>query len=78
MKHVSIRELRNRGGDVIDRVMAGESLTVTRSGRPVAELRPLPKPPLDSATILSRRKFLPKMDPDALRQDLDRVIDPSL
>ena len=38
---VSIRELRNHGGDVVDRVAAGENLTVTRPGKPVAELRPV-------------------------------------
>ncbi len=32
--------LRNHVGEVLRRVEAGESLTVTVSGRPVAELRP--------------------------------------
>lgn len=35
---VTIGELRNHGGDVVDRVATGETLTVTRSGKPVAEL----------------------------------------
>jgi len=39
MAEVTIRELRNHGGDVVDRVAAGERLIVTRDGRPVAELR---------------------------------------
>jgi prevent-host-death family protein len=29
---ISVRELRNHGGDVIDRVVLGEHLTVTRDG----------------------------------------------
>jgi prevent-host-death family protein len=37
---VTVRELRNDGGRVLDRVERGESLTVTRDGHPVAELRP--------------------------------------
>ena len=78
MASVSVRDLRNRGGVVIDRVLAGESLTVTRSGRPVAELRPLPRLPLVSTTISERRRHLPPMDPLALRDDLDRVIDPTI
>jgi len=41
MAEVSIRDLRNHGGDLIDRVAAGERITVARSGKPVAELRPL-------------------------------------
>ena len=39
MGTVTIRELLNRGGDVIDRVLAGEHLTITRPGTPVAEPR---------------------------------------
>ena len=41
MAEVTIRDLRNHGGDVVDRVAAGERLIVTRDGRPVAELRPV-------------------------------------
>ena len=41
MASVTIRDLRNHGGEVVDRVEAGEQLTVTRDGRPVAELRPV-------------------------------------
>ena len=41
MADVSIRDLRNHGGDVVDRVARGERVTITRAGRAVAELRPL-------------------------------------
>jgi len=34
------KELRNQIGEVLRRVEAGETLTVTVSGRPVAELSP--------------------------------------
>lgn len=34
------KELRNQIGEVLRRVEAGESLTVTVAGRPVAELSP--------------------------------------
>lgn len=34
------KELRNHIGEVLRRVEAGEHLTVTVAGRPVAELRP--------------------------------------
>ena len=40
MTDVSIRELRNDGGSVVARVLRGELITITRSGTPVAELRP--------------------------------------
>jgi prevent-host-death family protein len=73
MTEVSIRELRNHGGDVIERVMAGELVTVTKSGRPVAELRPL-RAPLSAATLLGRWRRIPSVDPAALRRDLDSVV----
>jgi len=78
MAEVTIRELRNHGGDVIDRVAAGEEFTVTRAGRPVAQLRPLRRPPLTAARLLARWSRLPAVDPAALRADLAAVLDPTL
>lgn len=75
---VTIRDLRNKGGDIVDRVAAGEHLTVTRSGRPVAELVPLRRRPLNSAALLQRWRSLPAVDPRRLRADLDAVLDPRL
>ena len=78
MTEVTIRELRNHGGEVIDRVSAGERLIVTRSGRPVAELRPLPSRGVSATTLLERWRRLPPMDLDRLRSDIDRHLDPDL
>ena len=78
MAHVTIRELRNHGGEVVDRVAAGEHLTVTRNGRPVAELRPVPSAPLSAGNLLRRWRRLPAMDAVRLRDDIDAVIDPRL
>lgn len=78
MVDVSIRELRNHGGDVVDRVARGERVTVTRSGKPVAELRPLGAGGVPVAELVRRRAHLPEVDPVALREDLDAVIDGSL
>jgi prevent-host-death family protein len=75
---VSIRELRNHGGDVVDRVAAGERLTVTRSGKPVAELHPVGRPALKAEVLLERWRRLPVLAADRLREDLDEVLDPSL
>jgi prevent-host-death family protein len=75
---VSIRELRNHGGDVVDRVAAGEHLTVTRSGKPVAELRPVGRPAVKAEILLERWRRLPHLDPDRLREDLDQLLDPTL
>ena len=78
MGSVSVRDLRNNGGRVLERVAKGESVTVTLDGRPVAELRPLPGPALSAATLLARWRRLPPVDPAALRADLDRTVDSSL
>lgn len=75
---MTIRELRNRGGRVVDRVAAGESVTVTRDGRPVAELRPVRARGLDARTLLERWRRLSVVDPVAFRADLNAVVDPRL
>jgi prevent-host-death family protein len=41
MSTISLQELQNDPGALLDRVEAGEHLVVIRGGRPVAELRPL-------------------------------------
>jgi prevent-host-death family protein len=78
METVTIRDLRNHGGDVVDRVEAGERVTVTRDGRPVAELRPVRSRGVSSAILLERWRRLPTVEVDALRRDIDAVIDQSL
>lgn len=78
MADVSIRDLRNHGGEVVDRVEAGERVVITRAGRPVAELRPLARRGPDPVTLLDRWRRLPHVDPDAVRRDIDTLIDPSL
>lgn len=75
MADVSIRELRNHGGDVLDRVVSGERLTVTRGGKPVAELRPLFAGRLSARALLDRWARLPALDGASLRRDLDAVVD---
>jgi len=51
---VSIRELRNRGGEVMERVARGERLLVTRDGHAVAELRPLGRPAAAAGVLVER------------------------
>ena len=77
-EEVSIRELRNHGGEVVDRVRRGHRAIITRAGRPVAEPRPLGRPALATAVLIERRRGLPAMDPQALRADLDELVDGSL
>lgn len=75
---MSVRELRNSGGEVLYRVEHGETVVVTKDGRPVAELRPLPRRSPGPAELIERRRHLPSIDPAALRADIDALIDPEL
>ena len=75
MNEVTIRELRNQGGAVVNRVAAGERLIITRSGTPVAELRPLRSKLVSSSALLERWRRLPALDYRKLRDDLDSVIE---
>lgn len=77
MTDVTIRELRNNGGEIVDRAAAGEQITITRGGRAVAELRPM-RPPLSAEVLIERRRRLSVVDPVALRADIDEVLDSSL
>jgi prevent-host-death family protein len=78
MTEITIRELRNHGGKVVDRVALGEHLTVTRDGKPVARLLPLEPPPLSSLALADRWALLPPMDPASLRRDVDAILDQTL
>ena len=78
MADVTIRELRNHGGEVVERVERGERITVTRSGRPVAELRPLQRQGLLRESLVARWRMLPAVDPDRFQHDVDSVVDPTL
>jgi len=78
MTEVSIRDLRNKGGEVVDRASRGELITITKAGRRVAELRALRQPGLGAGALLDRWRHLPSVDPAALRRDVDRLVDPSL
>ena len=78
MADVSIRDLRNRGGEVVDRAARGELITITRAGRRVAELRPLTRPGLSAEALVERWRHLPAVDPGALRREIDEVVNPGL
>ena len=78
MAEATVRDLRNRGGEVLDRVLAGERVTVTRDGRPVAELRPLPGTRLNAHALVERFGRLPSLDPSTFRADVDAVVDQAI
>lgn len=78
MDTVSVRDLRNRGGQVLQRVADGETLTVTMDGEPIAELRPVAPRALSAETLLNRWRHLPPVNASQLRADIDRIVDTAL
>lgn len=71
MSEIAARELRNHTADVLRRVEAGEQVTITSRGRPVAELIPVRaerRRPIARAE-LTRRLGRAQADP-GLREDL--------
>lgn len=78
MEYVTVRDLRNNGGRVLQRVAEGQALTVTLDGEPIAELRPLADRGLAAAELLRRWRHLPPIDATRLRADIDDVLDASL
>lgn len=78
MDKITIRDLRNKGGQVVDRVMRGEQFLITRDGQAVAELHPVAREPLDSKALLARWRTLPRVDATAMRKNIDEIADPSL
>jgi antitoxin (DNA-binding transcriptional repressor) of toxin-antitoxin stability system len=78
MTEVSIRELRNEGGSVIERVLKGELITITRSGSPVAELRALGRAAASGSQLLIRWQHMPVIDHEQFRHDVDEWLDPVL
>lgn len=75
MQEVSVRELRNNGGQILDRVAGGESMTITRDGTPVAVVSPLSTPRLSAAALLERWKNVPVIDGEQLREDIAEIMD---
>ena len=75
---MSIRDLRNHGGDIVERAAGGEAITITRAGTPVAQLRALPARPIGAERLLERWRRLPRIDADALRADIDTTLDSRL
>jgi len=75
MSEVASRELRNDTAGLLRRVQAGEDITVTVNGKPVARLTPLQP---SRRRWLSRDELVHRLrraqsDP-GLRQDLDALV----
>ena len=75
---VTVGDLRNHGGEVFERVERGETMVVTRDGRPVAELRPLRRPSVDPGELIRRGRHLPHVDAGTLGADINALINQRL
>ena len=74
---ITQRVLRNQSSAVLREVQAGQTITITRNGMPVAELRPVPPrrfAPRAAIADAARRAL--RVDLARLRADLDSVVDP--
>ena len=70
MSQVASRELRNNTRSLLDRVQAGEVITITVDGRPVAVLQPVGRRPVWLAREEFVRLILPHQADAALRAEL--------
>ena len=76
---ITQRELRNDSGAILREVQAGQTITVTRNGVPVAELRAVPQRRFVlRAVIAEAARRAPPVDFDRLRAELDAVVDQSV
>lgn len=67
---IPLRELRNHTSEVLRRVEDGESVTVTVSGRPVAQLVPMPR----RKQFISWDEIVTAQADPGMREDLRRLL----
>lgn len=76
MRTITQRQLRNDSGTILREVEAGEHLTVTRNGTPVAELRPVAaRRFVPRSLIRAAAPTAPRIDAERFRADLDALVD---
>ncbi|MFN2389132.1 MAG: type II toxin-antitoxin system Phd/YefM family antitoxin [Actinomycetota bacterium] len=75
-REITQRELRNESGAVMRALDSGESFVVTRNGVPVGELHPIRHQRFVASGVVSAAfAGAPGIDLQALRADLDSVVD---
>jgi prevent-host-death family protein len=70
---IGVRDLRNHTGRVIDAVRAGDRVTLTVHGEPVADIVPHERRARWLSGQELRRKLAARAADPALRQDLDEL-----
>ena len=77
VRTITQRQLRNDSAKVLRAVQEGQSMTITRNGTPVAELRPVAARRFVSrATLEEASRTAPRIDARRFRNDIDAIIDP--
>lgn len=71
---VASRELRNSTRALLDRVDAGEEITITVDGRPVATLTPISRRPDSVSKAEFRRLFEGHQADPGLTRDLEEML----
>ncbi len=75
MRTITQRQLRNESAAILREVQAGQHLTVTRNGTPVAELRPVSaRRFVPRAVIKAAARTAPRIDAERFRADLDALV----
>lgn len=74
MTDVASRELRNNTRGLLDRVAAGEEITITVDGRPAARLVPVDPRPGSWSRAEFLRDVVPRRADSALRDDLREML----
>lgn len=73
---ISQRDLRNDNAEIMRRVEAGETFTVTRNGKPVADIVPHAQPERRRITLAEARELfadLPPIDPEVWRREREEA-----
>ena len=77
MRTITQSKLRKESAAILRDVQAGQSVTVTRNGTPVAELRPVARRRFVSgAAVAEAASAMPGIDAARFRADLEMVVDP--
>jgi prevent-host-death family protein len=72
METVTHREMRNRSGEILRRVEAGESVRVTNNGQPMAMIVPVGGELLDA--LVARGEARPARTSGAALANIQRVV----
>lgn len=70
MEHVDLADAKARLSELVDRVETGDSIDITRRGKPGARLTPVsqPRKPINAALLRSLTATMPPQPQSAARQ----------